>query len=219
MPRIARGLADNGVYHILNRGNAKQKVFHADGDYLAFINLMEKAKTHYSMRILAYCLMPNHFHLVVRPMHGKEVSQYMHWLMTSHVRRYHKHKGTSGHIWQGRYKSFLIQQDAHLITVLRYVERNPVRAGLVCSAKNWMWSSHRELNEQLPRLLTDPSPVRLPRDWACYVDLDWSDEDLPALRRSVNRQAPYGDSDWQQKVSVQYGLQSTLRARGRPRTK
>jgi len=192
-------------------------VFHHDGDYRAFIKLMTMAKTRYPIRLLAYCVMPNHFHLVMRPKRGEELSRCMQWLMTSHVRRYHQHKGSSGHVWQGRYKSFLIQEDAHLLAVLRYVERNPVRAGMVRAAKDWPWSSHRETIAQLPRSLADPSPVALPSDWLQYVDRPLTGEELTALRRSVNRQSPYGSSVWQQRVSTKYGLQSTLRARGRPK--
>ncbi len=137
MPRIARGLVDGFIYHVLNRGNGGEEVFHKEQDYKAFINLMKKAKERYPLKILAYCLMPNHFHLVVLPIHGKDLSRWMQWLMTSHVRRYHKHYGTSGHVWQGRFKSFIIQEGSYLLTALRYVESNPVRAGLVSSAKDW----------------------------------------------------------------------------------
>lgn len=138
MPRIARGLVDGFVYHVLNRGNGGQKVFHKDQDYEAFIDLMKKAKARYAIKIFAYCLMPNHFHMVVVPIQAEELNKGMQWLMTSHVRRYHRRYGTSGHIWQGRFKSFIIQEDNHLLTVLRYVEGNPVRAGLVNSATDWL---------------------------------------------------------------------------------
>ena len=77
--------------------------------------------------------------MVIRPNQAEELSKWMQWLMTSHVRRYHRHYGTSGHIWQGRFKSFIVQEDIHLLMVLRYVEGNPVRAGLVNSAKEWLW--------------------------------------------------------------------------------
>jgi putative transposase len=134
MPRVARGLVDGLIYHILNRGNGGQKVFHKHQDYRVFTDLMEESKARYSVKIFAYCLLPNHFHIVAMPLRGEELSKWMQWLMTSHVRRYHRQYETSGHVWQGRFKSFLIQEDTHLLTVLRYVEANPVRAGLVNSA-------------------------------------------------------------------------------------
>jgi putative transposase len=124
MPRISRGLVDNSVYHVINRGNGGQVVFRKDKDYEAFIDIVLEARLNYSVKVFAYCLMPNHFHMVLMPDRAEHLSKMMQWLMTSHVRRYHRHYGTSGHIWQGRYKSFLIQKDSHLLTVLRYVESN-----------------------------------------------------------------------------------------------
>ena len=131
MPRILRGLVDSSVYHVINRGNGGQVVFCKDKDYEAFIGVMEEAKARYSVKIFAYCLMPNHFHMVLMPAKAEHLSKMMQWIMTSHVRRYHRHYGTSGHIWQGRYRSFLIQKDSHLLMVLRYVESNPLRADLL----------------------------------------------------------------------------------------
>src|SRR4030042_2957429 len=101
MPRISRGLIDSAVYHVINRGNGGQEVFHKGKDYEAFIAIMEEAKVHYSVKFFAYCLMPNHFHMVLMPDEGGQLSKMMQWMMTSHVRRYHRHYGTSGHIWQG----------------------------------------------------------------------------------------------------------------------
>jgi putative transposase len=128
MPRIVRGLGDNIVYHVINRGNGRQEVFHSDKDYEAFMKLMKEAKKRYPVRLYGYCLMPNHFHMTVTPRKGEELSRWMQWLMTSHVRRYHRHYDSSGHIWQGIYKSFIVQEDSHLLMLLRYIEGNPVRA-------------------------------------------------------------------------------------------
>jgi putative transposase len=217
MPRVARGLVDGFVYHILNRGNGKQEVFHIDQDYKVFTHLMGEAKTRYSVKIFAYCLLPNHFHMVLMPLRAEELSKWMQWLMTSHVRRYHRHYGTSGHVWQGRFKSFLIQEDSHLLAVLRYVEANPVRAGLVGSAKEWLWSSHKERTGEKSRLLMDEIPVGLPKGWDRYVDEPLREKELNRLRQSVNRQSPYGALMWQMEVSKELGLESTLRPRGRPR--
>ena len=141
MPRIARGLADGHFYHILNRGNGRQQVFHKDEDYHVFIKLMKESAERYDISIQAYCLMPNHFHMLVSPQQGEWLSRWMQWFMTSHVRRYHRHYRSSGHVWQGRFKNFLVQDDNHLLTVARYIEANPVRSGLVVTAVDWQWSS------------------------------------------------------------------------------
>jgi len=111
MPRTARASLGGWCYHVLNRGNARAEVFHKDADYAAFINLFEPACDRVPMRILGYCLMPNHFHLVLWPHKDGDLGRWMQWLMTSHVRRYHRHYGGSGHVWQGRFKAFPIQED------------------------------------------------------------------------------------------------------------
>jgi len=217
MPRIPRGGTDGGTYHILNRGNAKREVFSTGQDYAEFIELLQAAKARYPISIFGYCLMPNHFHLVVRS-HGQDgLSRCMQWLMTSHVRRHHQRKNTNGHVWQGRYKSFLIQEDAHLIVVLRYVERNPVRAGLVSIAEAWRWSSYRERVVRHSAFLLDPAPISLPADWSQYICRPLTNMELEAVRRSARRRAPFGSSTWQEQVCAEYGLEATLRPRGRPR--
>ncbi|MFA7534723.1 MAG: transposase [Desulfuromonadales bacterium] len=117
------------------RGNGRAEVFHKPADFAAFIKLIGVAKERFPVKVIAYCLMSNHFHLLAKPTEGEDLSRWMQWLMTTHVRRYHRHYGTSGHVWQGRFKSFIVQQDDHLLTAIRYVEGNPVRAGMVSSAK------------------------------------------------------------------------------------
>lgn len=216
MPRIARGLHGGYIYHVLNRGNAKQEVFHKPQDYEAFVFLMREAKKRISIKILAYCLMPNHFHLIVMPPNSESLSKWMQWLMTSHVRRYHKHYDTSGHIWQGRFKSFHIEEDNHLLTVLRYVEGNPVRAGLVRTVKEWPWCSHLERIGEKSQFLVDDLPIELPRGWSQYVDTPLTEKALEELRQSLLRQSPFGTKDWQEHTAKTLGLESTLRPRGRP---
>ena len=217
MPRIERGLADGFIYHVLNRGNGKQKVFHKKQDYRVFVDLMKEAKRRHPVKIFAYCLMPNHFHIVIMAIKAKDLSRFMQWLMTSHVRRYHTHYGTSGHIWQGRFKSFVIQEDSYLLTALRYVERNPVRSGLVESAMDWSWSSLKELSGEDSRIFVDEPPIQLPENWVQFVDEPLTEKELEDLRKSVNRGTPFGESAWQMKVSQKLGLESTLKPRGRPR--
>ena len=108
----------------------REEVFHKNEDYVAFLDLVEEAGERLPMRVLAWCLIPNHFHLVLWPHGDGDLSRWMQWLLTSHVRRYHRHYHSSGHVWQGRFKAFPIEEDEHLWTVLRYVERNALRANL-----------------------------------------------------------------------------------------
>jgi putative transposase len=199
------------AYHVLNRGNGGAVVFHKDSDYAAFCELLATAKSKVPVQVLGFCLMPNHFHLVVQPATDTGLSPFMQWWMTSHVRRYHRHYRSHGHVWQGRFKSFPIQRDAHLLTVLRYVLRNPVRVGLVEHAAQWPWSSLH-----FPRL-RDPCPVNQPADWLDWIDQPLFEHELTALRTSVNRQQPFGSPEWQERLASRLGLVSTLRPRGRPR--
>jgi putative transposase len=219
MPRISRGVVSGLPYHVLSRGNGGQRVFRKQADYDAFIKLLREAKDKYEVKLLAYCLMPNHFHLVIIPQEAEDLSSFMQWLLTSHVRRYHRHYQSSGHVWQGRFRSFLIQKDVHLLAVLRYVEANPVRAGLKGSAREWNWSSHREAIG-LERLgLRDKAPMAPLPDWREFVDTPLARSELDGLRESVIRQRPYGEARWQIRMCRQMGLESTLKPRGRPRKK
>ena len=137
MPRTSRASVGGLCCHVISRGNRRARVFHKQEDYDAFVTLISQANEKVVMRVLAYCLMPNHFHFVLWPLRDGDLSRWMQWLLTSHVRRYHQHYATSGRVWQGRFKAFPIQQNTHLLTVLRYVERNPLRAGLVTRAEDW----------------------------------------------------------------------------------
>ena len=178
-------------YHALNRGNRREAVFHKDGDYAAFVEAMIDARVRLPVDVLGYCLMPNHFHLVLRPKGDGDLGRWMQWLLTAHARRYHRHYGTSGHVWQGRFKAFPTQDDDHLVAVLRYVERNPVRAELVARAEDWAWSSVPGWRQKDPFLYRGKPPVRGPH-WLRTVNAPLSAGDLQRLRHSVSRGRPFG---------------------------
>jgi putative transposase len=210
MPRIPRGQLVGHAFHLLNRGNARATVFDNDADYRAVITLLAKAKERTPVRVAAFSVLPNHLHLVAEPQDCRALSRFMQWWFTSHVRRYHRVRGTSGHVWQGRFKSFPIQADAHFLTVVRYVLQNPVRAGLVTRPGEWPWSSLA-----YPELV-DPWPVPAPRD-ALWIEEPLPQSTLDSLRVCVRRQAPFGTTAWQRALAVLLGLEPTLRPRGRPR--
>jgi len=210
MPRIPRGQQPGFVYHVINRGNGRATIFHKAQDYHAFLSILALAKARHPVKIFAFSLMPNHFHFVIESSHHQSLSQFMQWLLTSHVRRYHRHYGSSGHVWQGRFKSFPVQHDEHLLMVLRYVLQNPVRAGLTASVNDWPWSSWCR-NE-----LSDSCPVEVETNWITKVDEPLPERQLTSIRESVNRQRPFGETNWQKNIASQFGLESTMRPQGRP---
>ena len=218
MPRVARASVGGICYHVINRGNARRDVFLKDADYDAFLKAMAHGCVEVPMPVLGYCLMPNHFHVVVCPRCDGDLSRWMHWVQNTHVRRYHQHYHGSGHVWQGRFKAFPIEQDAHLLTVLRYVEYNPVRAKLAKKAENWRWSSahHWREAEGRPSFLMN-GPVERPENWLAWVNEAKTMAELEVLRRSVNRGTPFGSPGWVSQTAKQLGIEATLRPRGRPK--
>jgi putative transposase len=202
-------------YHVLNRGNGRRTVFHKGGDFAAFVQLLREAGERTPVRLLAYCLMPNHFHLALWPRADGELSDYMMWLLTAHVRRYHQHYHGSGHVYQGRFRSFQIQEEDHLLSVLRYIERNPVRAGLVERAQDWRWSSAAPPQGGEPPL--DLGPVPRPAGWLEYVNSPQTEAEVEAVRECIRRRRPYGCPTWVEEAALRLGLEASLRPRGRPR--
>ena len=220
MPRPPRNAAANVCYHVLNRGNGRNTVFHKDGDYAAFLELLKLASDRTPLRLLAFCLMPNHFHLVVWTRKEGDLSQWMQWLTTLHVRRYHRHHRSSGHVWQGRFQSFPIQSDEHLLTVMRYVERNPVRAKTIPirKAQNWPWSSAGTPPQDVEIVPTlHPGPVPRRNDWLDWVNSPMTQAEHEAMSLCISRGQPYGEEKWKKRIAKRLGLESTLRPRGRPR--
>jgi putative transposase len=146
MPRRARIASGELVCHTLNRANGRAELFSEPEDYYAFERIMVAAMGRFPIRLLAYCLMPNHWHMVLRPRKGSEVTAFLRWLTLTHSQRLHAHRHTTGygHIYQGRFKSFPIEQDQSLLNVLRYVERNALRANLVDQAQTGAGAAYGE---------------------------------------------------------------------------
>ncbi len=223
MPRSKRADEAGAIYHALNRGNARSTIFHKDEDYEAFERILKEGLGRFPVDFMAYQLLPNHWHLILRPTEDGQMSRFLRWVTGTHTMRYHAHYQTSGegHIYQGRYKSFPVQDDDHFYVVCRYVERNAQRASLVACAEDWRWSSlwrWRQKKEPDPKLLS-PWPIpRLPH-WVERVNDPLTDKELAAVRKSVRRGSPFGDRPWIQETASRLNLESTLRARGRPRRK
>ena len=208
------------VQHVLNRGNGRMKLFHKPADYDAFLNLLADAAERVpGVRLLGYCLMPNHWHLVLWPREEGELSAYMRWLANTHVRRWRQqaHSVGQGHVYQGRFKSFPVQDDRHYLTLLRYVEANPPRAKLVRQAERWRWSSLGAAKSPDGRRLLSAGPLPRPRDWAGIVNEPLNEEHLALARESVKRGRPFGEAAWVKRTAERLGLGFTIRERGRPK--
>jgi putative transposase len=224
MGRPLRVALGGYAYHMLNRANGRLAIFRKEADYAAFEQILEEALDHVpAMRLLSYCLMPNHWHLVVWPRADGELSDFGHWLTLTHTQRWHaQHRDVgTGHLYQGRFKSFAIEADEHLLTVCRYVERNALRAGLVERAQDWRWSSLWRRQQKATDLgaLLSAWPVAMPRNWAGLVNRPQTEAELAAVRTSVQRGRPYGDAAWTERTARKMGLESTCRPRGRPAKK
>jgi putative transposase len=221
MPRSARKAPGGVVFHVLNRGNDRKTLFHKRGDANAFLRLIAEARKLFpGMRVLAFCLMGNHWHLVLWPSSDGELSAFMAWLSNSHVRRHRQHYHTAGlgHLYQGRFKSFPVQEDEHhLRLLLRYVEANALRAGLVERAEDWQWGSLYHALHGNPLGLLDPWPIERPRDWTRIVNAPLKDDQLIDLRTSVTRSRPLGAAAWVEAMAKAMGIEFTLRRRGRPK--
>jgi REP-associated tyrosine transposase len=252
MPRSARKSVGGVIYHVLNRGNGRQRLFHTAGDYDAFVALLAEVKKAVpGILILAYCLMPNHFHLVLLPRRDGDLSRFMQRLLTAHVRRYYAHRRardrarklsdrarrrrsdrasdradddadtdtSGGHLYQGRFKSFPVQEDdLHLLTLLRYVESNPLRGQRPLARKPaaWRWTSFAARAAGNRDGLLDEWPIDVPRNWAALVSEPMEDRTRDRLLASLERGRPFGDEKWTARSAARLGLAHTLRPRGRP---
>jgi putative transposase len=197
-------------------------MFQTPEDFCAFLRVVADTLEAKPMRILSYCLMSNHWHFLLWPENDGDLGAFMQQMTTTHVRRWRLNRKSvgDGHLYQGTYKSFPVQDDEHFFSVCRYVERNALRANLVARAEDWQWSSlyqrrQRRTPEDYPEL-TD-WPLERPRNWLAYVNGVETDSEVEALRVGVNRGRPFGSEAWQKQTAARLGLESTFRSRGRPK--
>jgi putative transposase len=219
MPRTARAAIGGVIYHVLNRGNGRMGIFRKPPDYQAFVQLLVDAKNKADIELFGFCLMPNHWHLILRPAGDGDLAGYLSWVSNTHVKRYRAHyPHTSGHLYQGRYKSFAVEQDDYLLTLLRYVEANPMRgnAMLAAKAQEWPWSSlgcDRKLGAQL----LSAWPVDRPRNWIALVNQQLEPPQQRRITTSMERGRPLGSDAWTRVMAGKMGISYTLNPRGRPK--
>ncbi len=221
MPRRPRYATGGLAYHVLNRRVGRLPLFEQPGDYAAFEKILQEAHSRTGIRIVAYYLMPNHWHLLLWPKEDGELSEVMRWVTVTHMQRWHAHRHTtgSGPVYQGRFKSFPVQNDEHFVTVARYVERNAVRAKLVARAEEWQWCSFWRWVQNDSRLTEFLAewPMERPRQWLQWANETERESELEDLRSSAQRGRPFGNEEWATRIAKQLGLESAFRQRGRPR--
>ena len=221
MPRRPRICPSGVCFHVLNRAVARLTLFEKAEDYEAFERVLEEAVARIPLPIFSYLIMPNHWHFVVRPTSDSEVSEFFRWLTHTHTMRWHAHYHTegTGHLYQGRFKTFPIEDDEHLLTVMRYVERNALRANLVENAEDWKYSSlwRRQNARQADTSILTDWPIPKPRQWRSLVNKPQTDAELTALRQCVRKGSPFGSDTFVSQSAVRLRLEHTLRSRGRPK--
>jgi putative transposase len=195
MPRPQRRYRQGEIHHVINRANERETLFFDEGDYRTFIDLLAHAVSRANLGLAGYCVMPNHWHLVIVTSGHRDLSRGMQWLTGTHAQRWsrsHPRRGP-GHVYQGRFKSTPVQYGINLCRLLRYVERNALAAGLVSRAEAWQWGSafqrHRGAGD--PPLL--PQTFLPPDQWLEHVNAPVIDREIG---NAIRRNLPIGDSDW-----------------------
>ncbi|MCK5272472.1 MAG: transposase [Sedimentisphaerales bacterium] len=219
MPRLKRIAKGNIVYHVLNRANGRLRIFRKQGDFMAFEQVIAEALERFDMRLCGYCIMGSHWHLVLWPRNDGDLSDFMKWLTVTHSHRWHQAHDTVGvgHLYQGRFKSFPVQTDAYYLNLMKYVESNPVRAGIVKHSAAWPWSSLAIRRGSDKLIALSDGPVKLPQRWKNMVDNIPDDKIGERIAECIKRGQPFGNSDWVMKTVRRLNLESTLKPRGRPR--
>jgi putative transposase len=225
MGRLPRVVDHGLVYHAINRGNNRAAVFADDEDHLAFLESVAATRDRYPFRLFGYCLMTNHFHLLLRPEPGQSISRILQSLTVTHTWRYHKQNQSSGHVWQGRFKSPVVQDGVHLLVVLRYIEANPLRAGMVADPAEYRWSSFQQhgTGRDDPLLSSFPEWNELGRTdaerrkrWRTKVRAGQDEAEITAVRRSLQSGRPFGEQQWTEGMARRLNIELNPRPRGRP---
>jgi putative transposase len=218
MPRQARVVVPGVPHHVLQRGNRRQQTFFRDADYQAYLRFAADAFAEARVEIWAYCLMPNHVHLIATPGATEALAHAVGVTHARYTRRINRREGWSGYLWQGRFTSFPMDEN-YLRRCARYVGLNPVRAGLAGRAVDWRWSSVGAHVEGRPDPLLTPGPLaeRLGPDMARFFDIDSSEEERLALRLAASTGRPLGAPDWVKTLEVATGRDLKMRPVGRPK--
>ncbi len=217
MPRRLRHSLQGTVFHVMNRAVRRTILFENRLDYQAFFAVVREGLAKYKIRVIAYEVMPNHWHFVVICDRIEEVSNWLHWVTGTHAIRWNLAHGTSGTgaVYHTRFKAVPVQKETSLIRVCRYVERNALRKGLVPAAELWPWGSLYAVCQNCHPIPLSKWPILRPGNWIEIVNRAENQAELEALRKLIKRNQPIGDPDWQKAVAPFIGL--SMRPIGRPK--
>ncbi len=203
MARLARVVAPGMPHHITQRGNRRQQTFFKSKDYQAYLDLMSEWCLHYGVDIWAYCLMPNHIHLIAVPQTPKSLHLAIGEAHRRYTRRINFRKGWRGHLWQGRFASF-VMDNTHLLACARYIELNPVRAKIVKNPEDWQWSSakaHMDANND-GLVRTSPLLERIAKPWQTFLASDVKEKQISKFRKHERTGRPLGGDAFVEKLEV-----------------
>jgi putative transposase len=218
MPRRSWIGSGGTIFHVMNRSARRAQIFSDGADYGLFERLLAEAVNRRPMRLLAYAIMPNHWHLLLWPEGDTDLSRFMQWLTRVHAQLWHMaHRSVgTGAVYQGPFRAIPIQGDDHLLTVCAYIERNPQRANLVVNASDWRWSSAwtRPARESRPSMTEWPIPR--PVDWTAHLNTGSSELREAYLRERIREGLPFGGATWAAEVTARLQLTGRARGAGRP---
>jgi putative transposase len=218
MPRRSRTSTGQFIFHVLNRAVQGVTLFERPADYELFLGILEQAVRRFQVRLLAFAIMPNHWHLVLWPRDDDSLSAFMKWLTATHAMQWRATRGTQGRgaVYQGRFKAIAVQDDAHFLRLCRYVERNSPRARLVARAEDWPWSSAAPTASLPGRPILSPWPVRKPDDWSALLNVPESSRSLQTVRAAIRAGRHFGSASWRLRTAATLKWRSGLTQRGKP---
>jgi putative transposase len=220
MARALRLVVPEFAHHVRERGVRKGPIFYDDSDHLVYTRVLKEACAEHGMTIGAYCLMTNHVHLVAVPETGSSISKALHLAHTAYARYFNSKYGFVGHVWQAR-PDITVMDEAHTLNAIRYVERNPVRAGMVTRAEDYLWSSaaaHCGLRDDI---LFSGSflPDGLIPNWSEWLRIDHTELEMKTIRHHTKTGKPWGTPEFLLQLESLTGRNLQPRNVGRPRAK
>jgi len=219
MPRIARAVAAGFPHHIVQRGNNREKVFIDDEDREKYIDLLKKYSRKRNARVLAYCLMTNHVHLLVKPKENESMYKMMQGVTLCYTQFANRKYNRTGRLWESRYHSCVVDKDSYLWSVARYIETNPVRAGMVKKAEDYAYSSAQaHVIGKEDNILNEEMIAETQRkEYRAFIREKGTEKDRDLIRYHTKTGKPLGDEAFMKRMEKRTGRDLALRPRGRPR--